>query len=700
MKKKILHIVESFGGGVYSFLVDLINETDKEYDITIAYGVRQETLENFKGYFSDRVKFIKIENFARNITLKKDLNAFKEIKSIIGKENPDIIHLHSSKAGALGRLAVSGKKIKMFYNPHGFSFLKKDDSKIKRIMYWIIEKTLAILNNKCTIIGCSQGEYKEAKRLNKNSICISNGINVEKLNKEIEKFKSKEIDNKNLKICTVGRIDYSKNPEMFNKIANTFPNLQFTWIGDGELRNKLTSSNITITGWKKREEVLKILNEQDVFILASLWEGLSISLLEAMVMKKTCIVSNCTGNKEVIINEENGFIVEKFEDYIKAINKILNNKNEISKEKIYENVNNRFNLKNTIEQYKKIYNQKKTILHIVNSNAYSGLEKVAMEIIKDLEDDYNLYYVTKQGPIDTKLEEENIKKITIEKMSIKEIRRICKKYKPDILHVHDYTATIVSAFSFVGIPIISHLHNNSPWLKKIHPYCFALLFSSFNIKKILTVSDSIEKEYVFSKLIHSKIKNIGNPVSVKKVTEKLPTDLIKEYDICFCGRLTKQKNPIKFIKIINDIKKEYPSVKTIMLGDGELRQECENKIKELELENNIILKGFVNEPYTYMAKSKIFCLTSDWEGYGLVAFEAMSIGLPCIVSKVGGLVNIVDDKCGKLCDTQEDFVNAITQILADPNEYNKLVVQALKKSKKMDNYTEYMTIIRNLYRGI
>ena len=54
-KKKILHLVESFGSGVFTFLVDLVNSTDKEFDIVIAYGVREETIENFKEYFSDSI---------------------------------------------------------------------------------------------------------------------------------------------------------------------------------------------------------------------------------------------------------------------------------------------------------------------------------------------------------------------------------------------------------------------------------------------------------------------------------------------------------------------------------------------------------------------------------------------------------------------------------------------------------------------
>lgn len=342
-KKKILHIVEAFGGGVFSMLSDLVNGIDNNYDNVIAYSERKETPQNYKEYFNKNTKFIKVNTMARKISFKNDLKALKELKRIIKEEKPDVIHLHSSKAGILGRLAISGRKVKMFYNPHGFSFLKQDDSKIKRKIYWIIEKFIAIINRNCTIVGCSKGEYEEAKKLSKNSICINNGIDTKKLKESITKLK-KEIDIKNLKICTVGRLGYQKNPQLFNEIAKQFPNLQFTWIGDGELKNELTSKNIKITGWQDRKNVLKLLNENDIFLLTSLWEGLPISLLEAMYLKKICIVSDVIGNQDVIINEENGFLCRTLEDFTNTINniecnnyhlaKVVNNANE-DVEKMY-----------------------------------------------------------------------------------------------------------------------------------------------------------------------------------------------------------------------------------------------------------------------------------------------------------------------------------------------------------------------------
>ena len=352
VKKKVLHIVEAFGGGVFTILVDLINGLSRKYEIVVAYSLRPQTPKNFEEYFDKNIKFIKIENFTRSIDLKKDIKALREIKKIVKEEKPDIVHLHSSKAGILGRIGIHDKSIKMFYNPHGFSFLKLDDSKIKRLIYKTIEQGAAIINHKCTIIGCSKGEHEEARRLNKNSICINNGINIEKLKEETKDLKEKKIDYNNLKICTVGRIGFQKNPRMFNEIAENFPNLQFTWIGDGELRNELTSPNITITGWLERKDVLQELNEKDVFLLTSLWEGLPISLLEAMYMKKICIVSNVIGNKDVIDNT-NGYVVNELNEYIKSINNIVKEKLKQKKicEKAYSDILNNYNTKIMIEEY-------------------------------------------------------------------------------------------------------------------------------------------------------------------------------------------------------------------------------------------------------------------------------------------------------------------------------------------------------------
>lgn len=358
-KKKILHLVEAFGGGVFTFLVELANATCEDYDVVIAYSKRKQTPKNFKGYFNEKVRFIEVKNFTRSIGAK-DLKACKEVKKIIKKENPDIVHMHSSKAGIIGRLVISSKNRKLFYTPHGYSFLKQDDSKLKRFIYKSIEKVTAMYRRKCTIVACSEGEYKESLKLNKNSTYVNNGVNIKEIDKIVKDNKIKDIDTKHLKICTVGRIGFQKNPELFNKIAEEFPNINFTWIGDGELKEKLTSKNIKVTGWAKREDVLKQVAENDIFILPSLWEGLPIALLEAMYLKKICIVSNVIGNRDVIKNGENGFICDSLEDYKNVISKIIENKEQFEqiKARAQKDILESYNTKTMSESYKKVYTEK------------------------------------------------------------------------------------------------------------------------------------------------------------------------------------------------------------------------------------------------------------------------------------------------------------------------------------------------------
>ena len=352
-KLKIVHIVEAFGGGVYNYLVDLLNGTINEFEITVIYARRPQTPENFEKEFDNRIKFIEAKHLTREIGIE-DVKAFFEVKKILKEEKPDIVHCHSSKAGIIGRFATNTKKVKTFYTPHGYSFLKQDDSKLKRMIYRIIEKIGAM--NKSTIIACSKGEYEESIKLTKRATYVSNGINIEKF-KEYIPNGIKKIDLNNLTVVTTGRVSFQKNPKLFNKIAESFENIKFIWIGEGELTSELVSKNITITGWKNRDELISIINESDIFILPSLWEGLPISLLEAMTLKKVCIVSNVIGNRDVIQNEKNGFVCNTYDDFKKVINNIINDVYDLNKivQNAYEDILNIYNTDIMNEKYIEIY---------------------------------------------------------------------------------------------------------------------------------------------------------------------------------------------------------------------------------------------------------------------------------------------------------------------------------------------------------
>lgn len=353
-KEKILYVVEAMGGGVFTYIVDLANRMCAYYEVYIAYGVRQQTPEDFLDYFDKRVHMIKVESFVRSINPKKDLAAIKEIKGIYKEIQPKIVHLHSSKAGVVGRLSISGRKARLFYTPHGYSFLMKNSNFLKRFIYIAIEKVLTL--KKCRIIACSPGEYRETiKYLTKNADFIYNGIDLSKYAKNPPKEPPKTRWHQ-FTVYTVGRICVQKNPKQFNEIAKRLPDVRFIWIGDGELRDELTSENIGITGWTDKDTVMEISRSGDLFLLPSLWEGLPISLLEAMYNRKPCVVSNVIGNADVIQNGITGHICDTVDDFVKAIREIMEHRDEACIENAYELVRNRYNADTMCRRYIKVYN--------------------------------------------------------------------------------------------------------------------------------------------------------------------------------------------------------------------------------------------------------------------------------------------------------------------------------------------------------
>lgn len=358
--KKIVHVVEAFGGGTYSFLTELCNASTNEYEITIIHSLRKETPKLFEKDFNTKIKFIKID-MCRGLNPYNNIKSFFQLKKILKEEKADIIHLHSSKAGFLGRIVsyTNGFDMnKVFYNPHGFSFLQQNESKIKRNLFYQLEKFASKFGG--CIIGCSKGEYEEALKMSNNCVNINNGIDIKKIDNIImENNLDKEVckNNKKITIGTVGRICYQKNPLLFNEIAKKFPQYDFVWIGDGELKYELTSQNIKITGWINKKEVIEEVLKLNIFIMTSLWEGLPISLLEAMYLGRPAVVSNVIGNRDVIQNGINGYIAQDLKSYYKLINNfVIDGKmTKILKKKAAENVANQYNKSDMIKEYNKLY---------------------------------------------------------------------------------------------------------------------------------------------------------------------------------------------------------------------------------------------------------------------------------------------------------------------------------------------------------
>lgn len=372
MKKvKILHITQATIGGTLEYIKLFFNHIDKnKYEVCLicpSYGPMKEEIEAMG------IKVYPIE-MNREISFKSDLNSFLELKRAIKHIKPDIVHLHSSKAGVLGKIASYLNKVPCVYNAHGWSF-SMDTSKKKKKIYALIEKYTSKFCN--IIVNISDYEHQLAKRYkiaNDNKmVTIHNGIDLEKYNISYSKkdiLTELNIPEDSFIVGMVARIAEQKDPIKFIEIAkdicSNINNAYFVLVGDGELRSNVEykikeynlENNVKIIGWVN--EVEKYISIFDIAILTSKWEGFGLVLAEYMALNKPIVSSNVGAIPELVRHNYNGELVdisENSQGFVQAIMKLYENKNIRIK---YVNnganlVKSKFCINRVIKEHDKLY---------------------------------------------------------------------------------------------------------------------------------------------------------------------------------------------------------------------------------------------------------------------------------------------------------------------------------------------------------
>lgn len=350
--KKILIVCEAFGGGVFTYVSQLCNDMVDDFDVYLAYSLRPQTPKNYKEFLDPKVKLIEMQNVGVKglFSISNDIAAIKELRKIEDEVKPDIIHLHSSVAGGLGRIAFSGKNNTVLYTPHGYAHILMGPgtkSKLYKTAEWI-------LGNRALTLTCCESEDEEAKKFSKRTAYIETGVNLPDLSASLDGIEP--VKNEKFTVFTLSRACVQKQPALFNRIAELVPEARFVWIGNGELENELTAPNMEVTGWKPRKEALAMAKGADAFILCSLGEAIAMSLIENMYIKKLILVSNTMGNKSVIQDGVNGYVCEKAEDYAEKIKAAMKKFPNELPEKAYRDVLDIYNTEAMKKKYIEFYN--------------------------------------------------------------------------------------------------------------------------------------------------------------------------------------------------------------------------------------------------------------------------------------------------------------------------------------------------------
>lgn len=303
---KILHIITlSELGGAQSVVTTLSNRLcDKENTVAVLSGRGGPMWE----MLDERIIQFQCSSLIREISFFNDLKTLFYIRKIIRTFMPDIIHLHSSKAGVLGRIAAfPNNSHKTVYTVHGFDTILKANK-----IFLPLEKILTIITR--SIVAVS---FYDQRRLRANKIhaeIIYNG------SRDVNDRKTQINTNKKSIVC-VARMAPPKRFDIFLDTAKLLPQYDFFWIGNKNPFQERLPDNVRLLGEVKN--AAETLSNFSLFMLPSDYEGLPISIIEAISVGLPTVASNVGGVSE-LLEGECGIAVENDpQRFSEAIVKII-----------------------------------------------------------------------------------------------------------------------------------------------------------------------------------------------------------------------------------------------------------------------------------------------------------------------------------------------------------------------------------------
>jgi glycosyltransferase involved in cell wall biosynthesis len=286
----------------------------------------------------------------------------------------------------------------------------------------------------------------------------------------------------------------------------------------------------------------------------------------------------------------------------------------------------------------------------------------------------------------------------------KRIGQLAKEFgAPDVIHIHDWLTVSggVAAKHLLRVPLVMTFHSTEASRSSHSRSPESVMveglewWGSFEAARVIGVSGWMKAEVVSTfKIPPDKVAEIPNAVDPLKFEGTVDTRAIKEKWkigegdklITAVGRLTAQKGFDDLIRAYPIIKRSIPASRLLLVGDGYMRGELEALAQQQQVRDSTTFAGFVNESDLVGAlkSSDVVAVPSRFEPFGIIALEAMAAGAPVVVSRVGGLAEIVDDSVDGVevePNNPESIAEATVRVLSDRVLASRLAERGREKAK-------------------
>jgi glycosyltransferase involved in cell wall biosynthesis len=260
---RILHVIHRLGSGVDAVVADYASVT-KQFEHHLYYSADSSCRVDAR------------QPFATSVEVASEVGRFaRGLRARVAELEPDVVHAHSSIAGAIARVCLSKHDRPIVYTPHCFAFERRDVSASSRRAYRTAEWLLSMRTT--AIAACSPREATLAKRFRAPVVYVPNvAADIPINSARIVAAKT---------FVTSGRITAQKSPQLFAEASRRVPGA-FEWVGSGDpaLTRDLVDAGVTVTGWLDHSDAMARMGRSSVYIHTAEWESAPMTVLEAAAM--------------------------------------------------------------------------------------------------------------------------------------------------------------------------------------------------------------------------------------------------------------------------------------------------------------------------------------------------------------------------------------------------------------------------------
>ena len=351
--------------------------------------------------------------------------------------------------------------------------------------------------------------------------------------------------------------------------------------------------------------------------------------------------------------------------------------------------------------------QKNNILHISRTMDIGGAERIVYQLATDLKDEFDQVHVASTGGLwEDKLAENGIQHHRILDVNSKQpatvlkildsLSKIIKENEITLVHTHHRMAAFYIRLLQMRHPKLIHVYTaHNVFKDKLPLYGFALK----NAKSV-AVGEAVNKNLKEDVGITDS-RVIYNGVVLKETDDQV--DEIISYGGIKLGcvaRLSEQKGLTYLLDAISLL--TIKDIRLFIVGDGELRNELENKVKELHLQDSVTFLGYRKDIVECINSFDFCVLPSVFEGFGLVAIEAFMNSKTLVATDIPGLNEVVTNKNGILVPAKDPaaLASAIDKLAMDATLRQELASQAKKDYENKFSYPLFLENYRELYREL